>query len=65
MRMSLLGCLPRQLEHLGGRQKMINEATEQVQSCDLEGAQEELPDALLVFQQRPVGQRILSEGGKP
>ena len=65
MRVSLLGCLPGQLEHLGGRQKMINEATEQVQSCDLEWAQEELPDALWGFQQRPVGQRILSAGGKP
>ena len=45
--------------------EMINEATEQVQSCDLEWAQEELPGALWGFQQRPVGQRILSAGGKP
>ena len=45
-----VSCLRGQLEHLGGRQgqlkEMINEATEQVQSCDLERAQEELPDAL-------------------
>ena len=35
---------------VGGRdtlKEMINEATEQVQSCDLDWAQEELPDALL------------------